>query len=292
MSSNAYKRFSTWCFNLLNTSVSVIKVLLKSKRVKPLPKVASEKCLVLGTGPSLKDSLKEHADYFQKHELLCVNTFVNTAEFEKLKPKYYLMLDPAFWKSEHISVLTTRDSLIQKTVWSMYLLLPFEAKGSKWAETILQSNQNIRAFYFNYTVFKGFDSVSHYFYRKNMAMPQSQNVLVAATFMAINLGFKRIELFGADHNWHEQLHVTEENIVCVKQLHFYENIEQLKYVPFYRVAYSEEIFRMDEIFNAWAKVFYGYQKVKSYAVHRGTQVINASKVSFIDAFERVKISNR
>ena len=119
-------------------------------------------------------------------------------------------------------------------------------------------------------------------------MPQSQNVLVAATFMAINMGYQQIELYGADHNWHEQLHVDDNNQVCIKQVHFNEDVSHVKLVPFYKLAHSKEVFRMDEIYTTWAKVFIGYQHLQHYAQACKVDVINASEVSFIDAFPRKK----
>lgn len=272
----------------MNTTLSVVKVLLKSKKSSTFPKTTMEKCLVLGTGPSLKISLEEHRAYFLKNELLCVNAFAATDEYGQLKPKQYLMLDQAFWESDHPSVIKTWQRLLEYTTWDMSLFLPFSARSSSYVQSAL-NHPHLKFIFFNYTVFKGFDSIAHFFYKKNLAMPQCQNVLVAATFMAVNIGFKRIELFGADHNWHEQLHVDENNMVCIKQVHFNENVNELKYIPFYKLAHAKEVFRMDEIYIAWAKVFYGYQKIKDYATARGAKVYNASKVSFIDAFERIKI---
>jgi hypothetical protein len=46
---------------------------------------------------------------------------------------------------------------------------------------------------------------------------------------------------------------------------------------------------MDEIFAIWAKTFYGYIAMDSYARSRNASIYNASEVSFIDAFKRVKL---
>jgi hypothetical protein len=120
-------------------------------------------------------------------------------------------------------------------------------------------------------------------------MPQSQNVLVAAIFLGINMSFKKIYVFGADHSWHEHLHVNEENILCLKHIHFYENEENVSFVPFYKGAHLKETFSVAEIFATWAKVFNGYSALNHYANSRGCKIYNASEVSFIDAFERIKI---
>jgi hypothetical protein len=45
---------------------------------------------------------------------------------------------------------------------------------------------------------------------------------------------------------------------------------------------------MDEIFHAWAKVFAGYRAIRKYAESKQCKIINASEISFVDAFERKK----
>jgi hypothetical protein len=45
---------------------------------------------------------------------------------------------------------------------------------------------------------------------------------------------------------------------------------------------------MDEIFFAWAKVFYGYHVLRDYAKSCGTTIRNTTPGSFVDAFERIK----
>ncbi len=119
-------------------------------------------------------------------------------------------------------------------------------------------------------------------------MPQSQNVLVASLFAGINIGFKTIHIVGADHTWHENLHVNEYNQLCIKDEHFYDNGTAISYRPFYTNAKRTSTFTMYEIFTTLAKAFLGYTMIKKYADHRGTTIYNASEISFIDAFERKK----
>lgn len=54
---------------------------------------------VLGNGPSLAAQLQEYLDAFLQHDIMCMNHFASTEYFEKLKPRYYVMVDPFFWGS-------------------------------------------------------------------------------------------------------------------------------------------------------------------------------------------------
>ena len=284
-----YKGFSSFLNNCINTFASIIKVLLKSKGGNALPIAASTSCIVLGNGPSLKTALEKHPPYFTKHPLVCVNSFSTTKEYILLKPTYYVILDPGFWYGDSEVVTNTIESLITKTNWTVYLLVPHVAKKSARFNELEKHNSFIKINYFNYTVYKGFKGIGNWLYSKNLAMPQSQNVLVASLFLSINIGFKEIYLFGADHGWHQNLIVNDENVVCFKDSHFYEDNEKPAYRPFYKGLHLKETFNMYEVFTTFGKIFHGYMQVNEYAKTKNAKILNATEDSFIDAFERIKI---
>lgn len=272
----------------INTCVSLAKVLLKSRPVRSFPKSTTPKLLVLGTGPSFRQSLEKNPEYFRSHPVLVVNSFSVTPSFTTIRPAYYAMLDPGIWHGDIEVMNQTLQAIQDNTSWPMVLFLPREAGRSDKIKNL--TNANITICYINYVVFKGFPSIAHFFYRRHLAMPQSQNVLVASLFLGVSMGFEKVELFGADHNWHEQLHVDSQNVVNIKHIHFYEQEARIKYVPFWKMAHSKETFRMDEIFHAWAKVFHGYYNVQQFARREGTEIVNRSELSFIDAFKREPFS--
>ena len=51
-------------------------------------------------------------------------------------------------------------------------------------------------------------------------MPFSQNVLVAAIYISLNLGYKNIYLLGADHSWAHDVSVNDDNQLCLNDRHF------------------------------------------------------------------------
>ncbi len=285
----AYKRFVFIISQSVNTVLSVLKILIKSKFGIHLPKAVSESCIVLGNGPSLKQSLQNHPNFFKNHPLICVNSFSLTEQYGELKPEYYVMLDPSFWYENDEFAKNTIECIKEKTTWKLYLLIPQHAANSAVFQELIIKNSNIILTPFNYTVFKGFEWAAHKVYINNLAMMQSQNVLVATLFLSINIGFKKIYLVGADHSWLETLVVNENNEVCFKSVHFYENENRVGLHPFYKGAHTKEIFRMDEILIIWGKTFYGYTAINNYASSRHSVIYNASEFSFIDAFKRIKL---
>ena len=284
-----YLKFSEFLTLASNTLISLIKILLRSKFRVHLPMSEKESCIVLGNGPSLKQSLQKHPDFFKNHPLICVNSFSVTKEYEELKPTYYIILDPGFWYSGNTDATVALESIKTKTSWPIHILVPQLARKATRITELAKQNSNITIHYFNYTVFKGFESIAHFLYKKNLAMPQSQNVLVASLFLSVNIGFKKIYLFGADHSWHQHLHVNKENVLCVKHIHFYEDLEEVEYVPFYKGAHLKETFKMHEIMTTLGKTFYGYDIMNNYAKSSNTCIYNASEISFIDTFNRLKL---
>jgi len=288
-SASLHKHIAQAGFNTINTLVSLLKVVVLSRRAPQLPRAVDGKCIVLGNGPGLRKALDTHPDYFRQGSLIAVNGFALSDDFIRLQPRYYVLLDPGVWKANVAWVDSMVSAIAEKTSWELHLMIPSEAKGSRQV-AMLRENPNIRVHFLNYVVYKGWNSIGYFLWKKNIAMPQCQNVLVAALFLSINIGYKQIELAGADHNWHESLAVNDENVVCLKQVHFYDQREEISYKPFYKTAATKETFRMDEAFHAWARVFHGYWRMRDYATHRGTHISNISNPSFVDAFERKKLN--
>ena len=284
-----YKKAGAFASDCLNSCISILKIIIQSRYNVKLPKAQQDTCIILGNGPSLAQSLVKHQDFLEKHSLMCVNGFALSAEYAVLKPAYYVLLDPVLWQDNNEHVKNMLDAIIRSTSWELHLLIPQKGKNSAALKRIEKQNSKIKIYYFNYTVFKGFSSLSHMLFARNMAMPQSQNVLVASLFLSINMHFKTTFILGADHTWHENLHVNESNQLCLKDVHFYDNGQKVNYRLFYKDASHSSTFSMHEILYTLSKVFYGYNVLKKYASYRGTSIYNASEISFIDVFERKKI---
>lgn len=285
-----YKSFTSFIAQSINTLLSVLKVIVQSRFYIRLPIAKSSKCIVLANGPSLKQALEKNQDVFTQNPLICVNTFAVTPEFSKLKPSYYVMLDPFLWEMENKTNNTVFKNLEEKTDWKLHLLIPKQVIKHPVFQNLQKKNKNILLTPFNYTVFKGFSNIANWFYKKNLAMPQSLNVTITALFLGINMGYKEIILVGADHTWHENLHMSDENILHTKVTHFFENDTEIKYSPFYKSGDPHKgTLKAHEFFDIWSRTFYAYMLIADYAKKHHCTIINASEGSFIDAFKRAKL---
>ncbi len=284
-----YNSISYFLANVISSVASIAKILLLSDlEVRKQTTKGVKKCVILGNGPSLAHSLIEYASILNKYQLIAVNSFALTDEYTVLKPSYYVLHDPAFWTTEHDLPERVFNAIKLKTEWPIIIYIPSKAKKSKAIHKL--TADNIQIVFYNYTVYKGFKNLGHYFFKRNLAMPQSQNVMVACLFLAINAGFRDIYILGADHTWHENLVVDDNNILCLKDVHFYDKGAEIKLKPFRKGLNVEETFRVSEIFEVWSKVFRGYETIAVYAKLKGANIYNSSKISFIDSFERRKLS--
>lgn len=284
----SYQGVAQFAMNAVNTFVSILKIVFAAGKRSQIEPSDAPACVVLGNGPSLTASIDKHLSYFKRIPCICVNSFAVSHFYEQIKPSVYVMIDPGIWEGNGELMLQAIESIKKKTSWPMVVYLPRTAAKFPLVKSLAENN-NIRVRYVSYTVFKGFRSIQYYFFRKNFAMPQSQNVLVASVFIALNAGFKKLYVVGADHSWHEQIVVNKDNVVCLKQIHFHDDEKQLTAVPFVKAPHVSETFRMDEAFHAWAKVFDGHRRMNLYAEYLGSRIYNASEYSYVDAYERKQI---
>jgi hypothetical protein len=283
-----YKFFLSFISKGVNTFLSILKILFQSRFDIKLPSAIGQTCIVVANGPSFKQSLERNPTFFREHPLICLNLLCISEEYIQLKPKYYVLLDPAFFSGEREDILNTFKCLEEKTTWQMDLIIPQLYIKSKNIIKLQERNHCVRIVVFNYTVYNGFDSIGFWFYRKNLAAPQCMNVAVAALFVALNIGYKELFVVGVDHLSHENLHMSSENKLFIKSTHFYRNEQDIKYVPFLKPN-SSLTQKAHEFFHIWSKTFYGYIVLQKYSQYLKCKIFNASETSFIDAFERKKI---
>lgn len=277
-----------WLQKTLDTVLSLGKVLVLSKSITKKSLVSEHQCLVLGNGPSLAFTCREEKQALSSMPLIAVNLFSCTPEFVEFKPSFYVLLDAAFADEKHVNGKKGIDGLIENTKWPLQLLVPQTFKKSAYFINRIQQNTFIHVVFFNYTIFEGFNSIKWFFFDKGYAMPQCQNVLQAAVFQAIHLGFTTVWLTGADHTWHEDILLDDENKLKIQDQHFYES---KKDITSYFIQENQKTSYLSRAFLSLHKVFRGYEIIAEYADYKKVKIVNASRRSYIDVFEKRKLSN-
>ena len=242
---------------------------------------AKSRLLILGNGPSLRTTIENQSDYLKSHDSMAVNFAANTPEFRELRPKYYILMDPVFFSAPGVdSNVDTLWHNLKAAEWDMTLIVP--RRQRRHAEQAL--NGSVRILTFNDIGLEGHPSLTNLLYRLRLGMPRPRNVLIPAIMCGLWLGYKDIEVFGADHSWMQTLSVTDDNCVVSVQPHFYSDNEAEKA----RVTAVYRDIPLHSIVESFAIAFRGYHSIAGYARRIGANITNRTPGSMIDAFPRRK----
>lgn len=235
---------------------------------------------ILGNGKSLNNVNLGNND---KIDYMVVNRHVLAENYKSLKPLYYVLADPHFFNHEEgISVM---HKICEQTNWNMTMFVPF-TRRSCFYRKIDCKNPKISIKTYNFLSFLGYERIAYALYDLQLAMPVVQNVIVAAIMLGLQMKYDAIELYGVEHNWLNNLYVGEDNLVYLRNEHFYDK-KEVNPKP------QKEIQHLDEYplylnITHYARMFQSYWEIKKYVSHKTihTRIVNKTKNSFIDAFER------
>ena len=265
--------------NTGSSLAALLKVALMSKRPSPRGDNRGESLVVMGNGPSLRETIDNHRKLLDQNRLMSVNFAPLTQEFFSLKPGFHVLADGLFFEKTMKGNVEEMWDALKRVEWGMVLYVP-----AKYRNSVLKKElpENVKVKYFNMTPASGWGWLTNLLYRSGLAMPRPRNVLVPAIMNGIREGFERIILVGADHSWSKTLWVTDNNIVVSVQPHFYKDNEKERE----RVESLYKGIRLYQIYESFAIAFRSYFALSDYAQRRGVEIINATPGSFIDAFRR------
>jgi hypothetical protein len=279
-------------FRFIENTPGVVRAFAMKPQLAGLAPRTSDELVVVGTGPSLRDTLERHFGFLTGKSLMCVNEFAHTDDYVKLRPDYYVLTDPAYWRRDQAPAIqamidTSVDRMARLTSWKMTLLI--NSAGKQWNHfaELPRRNPNIDIAYFRNNGVTCRRPLQLHLYKAKRAMPLLYNTLSVGIFLGLNIGYKTVYLVGADHNWHEDIHIAEDNQLFWRNAHFNDEGE-VAYVPMWVDGYKQRTFRMHEILHSLSLSFQGYVELEEYSRYLGARVYNASERSYIDAFERYR----
>lgn len=236
--------------------------------------------IILANGPSLAKNIAEDMELLRNADTLAVNFGGNTPEFNEIRPKYYLLMDPHFFTEPFRDPNVPRlyRNLNEKVDWDMTLFIPVGRNPRITGIT----NPHIRIERFNPIGVEGFGWLERMAFDSGRGLPRPRNVLIPSIMAGIWLGYKEIYLLGADHSWLRTLDVDEDNTVVSIQPHFYTDGEE----EHKRVATLMKGIRLHELLWGFHLAFKGYHSIQKYVSGRGVNVYNSTPGSYIDAFPR------
>ncbi|MBD8349066.1 hypothetical protein [Dysgonomonas sp. HGC4] len=258
-----------------------------------MPIAETNEIIILGNGPSLTESLTKYEDLLKQKDIAVVNFFPLSPSFCLLTPKFLVLTDSAFWENDlSEDVLRKIDRmgqiLIEQVDWHLTIFLPYIShRASRFKNIILQNSRISLKYYNSASSPHGHKYLQHFFYKKNILMPVAQNVLIAAIFLSIQMRYPIVEILGADHSWLSELSVLPDNILYIRDTHFYD--KEINYTPFYSNKIKGETFKVNEVLSILSITFSSYWKLNAYAKDQNITIYNCTENSFIDAFERKRL---
>lgn len=272
-------------YHLTKVMLSFVKFLLlllwnKSYR-NPIKSTYKGTLCLLANGPSLKKVLERITidNEFKNVDFIVMNYFSRDALFWKIKPKHYCFADPIFFQEssrtqESIDMYATWN----KIDWDINVYVPKNIKKQfiKFAKI---TNPNIHVVGVNTVTYYGYERFRNFFYKKGLSMPESQTVAIMTIYVAIQLGYSIIRLYGVDHSYTASLVVNEKNQLCRRYEHFYKDNEA-------ELRPINPPIDMMSFFFVLTKVFDGHKKLASFGKYMHIKILNCTKDSYIDSYDR------
>ena len=245
---------------------------------------------ILGNGPALRHEMPVIRREAEQHacDIMAVNFFALGEEFETLRPKYYVLSDPQFFRrsgrSERVEGLY--KALDSRTAWPMNLYVQYY-NPEHFDYRAAVPNPNVRIVPFHTTLFRGFRRVEFWCYRHGLGSGNFGTVVQNGIFIALLLGYRDIELYGVDHTLLEGLCVDERNRLCRIRSHYYDNGAAQTAEPIYVNATDPpQPYTMASYLAETAELFRGHEVLRDYARTLGARIVNRTSHSMIDAYER------
>lgn len=221
-------------------------------------------------GPSVNWTIQ----YLNKDEsdVMMANYAPLTPLFKELNPQYICFADTLLGKYTKKNLML-RDEL-KEAGDKLTIFLPHYLKDKK-----IYSDKKLNIKYvYSPKEIRRYDIFSYRFLEENIAAPVYYNVAVMCMYVGIQLGYKRINLYGADEDFMKELSVDKQNRVMRNSVHYYGK------ETFCENTYHK--FDMEAMMYMGYMTFRELKKLKRYAIKEKVKIVNMSDVSWIDFFER------
>ena len=242
---------------------------------------------ILGNGPSLAAELPELLRDPGDRDFMAVNYFALDERFTLLRPSYYVLSDPMFFRDSPLRdrVAELYRVMNERVAWPMALYVQYY-NPERFDYRAALPNPLIRIVPFHTTLFRGFRSLEFRLFRRGLGSANFGTVVQVGEYIALLLGYLRVELYGVDHTLLEGLCVDGRNRLCRADRHYYDAgtarepqpvFQKVPPVPYTMASYLAEV----------AELFRGHEVLRDYAAWLGARIVNCTRGSMIDAYERL-----
>ncbi|MDE6299483.1 MAG: hypothetical protein K2M10_07555, partial [Muribaculaceae bacterium] len=126
---------------------SLVKVALMSKfGVSGRSGRREDSIVIMGNGPSLRQTIDNNLAWLESHELMAVNFFANTPDFSRLRPRYYILADGVFFSATNDANVKRLWESLRGVSWKITLFVPARSLHLVKALIIGSANMEIKTF--------------------------------------------------------------------------------------------------------------------------------------------------
>ena len=236
---------------------------------------------ILANGPSLSKELKNVLTHKNRANAVC-NFAAFSDYFQEIKPSFYFLADPAFFEK------VTSDDRIKKLIsllneqvdWDLVLVVPIN--GYKIAQHYI-TNRYLSIVPVPVVQFCGNTTKRMELIKEGKSAPSFVNVTIFMEYYFLNMGYKKIYLYGVDHTFFDNMFVNNKNEICIDDNHFYGK------EPIVIKRYKSDGVRWK--LSDWLRdkylTFLEHERIQEYAEYVGAEIINCTESSLIDAYPRL-----
>jgi hypothetical protein len=231
-------------------------------------------------GTSLNENLHELSTLDRNnHKFAVSNFFLNSNFYDNLKPDYYFLSDPLFFKTNNDKINLFFKNLYNQTNWPLVLIIDSKYLSNRNIE-LLKNNNNITILTYKYiTMYFGNFNFNKFLFNFFNSSPFFQNVLVSMLSFFIKNDFKKICIWGANHDWFLNFNLDINNILTLKDYHFYNS--SIKTTSLHHN--SNNLFLQ---FRNLTILHYSYRFLSYVSKTKNIKIINMNENSWIDSFEK------
>lgn len=242
---------------------------------------------ILGNGPALGHELPHllASGALRERNVMAVNYFALDERFEAVRPAYYVLSDPMFFRDspQRERVAELYRTLNARVAWPMHLYVQYY-NPERFDYRAALPNPNIRIIPFHTQVYRGFPALNLRLFRRGLGSANYGTVVQVCEYIALLLGYRTVELYGVDHTLLDGLTVDEANRLCRIDRHYYDTapadaqpiFQKVPPRPYTMASYLAEV----------ADLFHGHEVLRDYAAWLGARIVNRTRGSMIDAYER------
>ena len=242
---------------------------------------------IFGNGPSLGRELPRllESGALRDRDVMAVNFFALDGRFEEVRPAYYVLSDPMFFRdsAQRERVAELYRTLNARVTWPMHLYVQYY-NPERFDYRAALPNPQIRIIPFHTQLYRGFPTLGFRLFRRGLGSANYGTVVQVCEYIALLLGYRTVELYGVDHTLLDGLAVDDGNRLCRRDSHYYDTAPAAAQPIFQKVP--PRPYTMAMYLGEVAELFRGHEILRDYAAWLGARIVNRTRGSLIDAYER------